>query len=90
MSIRVWLGTSRIARKGLFTAQPIKKGCGLFSTLGKELLRQNPPNASTTVAHVGQDRSSRGNPNGDDHPFPVHHATVQVSYPLHPAIFVPE
>ena len=43
---------------------------------------------STTASHDGQHPSSRGYPNGDDDPFPVHHATVQVAYPLHPAIFV--
>jgi hypothetical protein len=44
--------------------------------------------ASTTAAHDGQRTSSRGKPNGYHHPFPAHHATEQVAYSLHPAIFV--
>ena len=44
--------------------------------------------ASTTAAHHGQPPSSREHPYGDDHPFPVHQTTEQVSYSFHPAIFV--
>jgi hypothetical protein len=40
------------------------------------------------VSPNGQHRPSRGKPNRNDHPFPVQEATEQVSYPLHPAIFV--
>ena len=44
--------------------------------------------ASTTASHNDQGRSSREQPNCYHYPFPVHHATEQVSYPLHPAIFL--
>jgi hypothetical protein len=44
--------------------------------------------ASHPASHDDQGRSSRWQPNGDDHPFPVQEATEQVSHPLHPAIFV--
>ena len=44
--------------------------------------------ASTTASHGDQRTSSRGQPDRDDDPFPIHDATEQVAYPLHPAIFV--
>ena len=44
VKVRVWVGTSRIAGKGLFTAQKSKKGHGLFSILGNASPRQKPPN----------------------------------------------
>jgi hypothetical protein len=44
--------------------------------------------ASTTAAHDDQGSSSREQPNGNDHPFPVHHATEHVAYPFQPAILL--
>ena len=35
--------------------------------------------ASHPAPHDDQDRSLRWHPNGDDQPFPVHHATEEVS-----------
>jgi len=43
---------------------------------------------STTASHDHQGRSSREQSNGYNDPFPVQEATIQVAYPLQPAIFV--
>jgi len=46
VKVRVWVGTSRIAGKGLFAAQEIKKGTRIIPYIGKEFPRQKPPNTS--------------------------------------------
>jgi hypothetical protein len=87
MSMRVWVGTSRLARKELFAVQPMKTGTRMIQDIRQGIAQAATAERFHTVAHVGQDRSSRGKPNGDHHPFPVQEATEEVAYPLHPAIF---
>ena len=40
MSIRVWVGTSRIAGKGLFSAQHIKKGTRIMQYSGQKIFKE--------------------------------------------------
>ena len=44
--------------------------------------------APTTALSVVRISSSREQPHGYNDPFPVQEATIQVAYPLQPAIFV--
>ena len=40
MKIRVWVGTSRIAGKGLFAAQNIKKGTRIIQYIGRKITKE--------------------------------------------------
>jgi hypothetical protein len=40
MRIRVWVGTSRIAGKGLFAAQHIKKGTRIIQYIGQKMSKE--------------------------------------------------
>ena len=40
MKVRVWVGTSRIAGKGLFAAQPIQKGTWIIQYLGQRISKE--------------------------------------------------
>jgi len=60
----------------------------LYLSSATKVITVETQTTSTTASHDDQGRSSRGKLNGDDDPFPVQEATEQVSYPLHPPIFV--
>ncbi len=40
MKVRVWVGTSRIAGKGLFAAQPINKGTRIIQYIGRKIAKE--------------------------------------------------
>ena len=40
MSIRIWVGTSRIAGKGLFAAQQLKKGTRIMQDIGQRISKE--------------------------------------------------
>jgi SET domain-containing protein len=40
VKVRVWVGTSRIAGKGLFAAQPIKKGMRIIQYIGQKISKE--------------------------------------------------
>jgi SET domain-containing protein len=40
VKIRVWVGTSRIAGKGLFAAQDIKKGTRIIQYIGQRISKE--------------------------------------------------
>lgn len=44
MKIRVWVGTSRIAGKGLFTEQHIKKGTRIIQYIGQKIAKEETAN----------------------------------------------
>jgi hypothetical protein len=45
MRIHVWIGTSRIAGKGLFAAQNIHKGTRIIQYIGQRIAKAEPLNA---------------------------------------------
>jgi hypothetical protein len=61
-----------------------------FHSCATEVITVETQTASHPASHDDQGRSSREKPNRYNHPFPVQEATVQVTHPLRPAIFVPE
>jgi SET domain-containing protein len=40
VKVRVWVGTSRIAGKGLFAAQPITKGTRIMQYIGQKISKE--------------------------------------------------
>jgi SET domain-containing protein len=40
MKIRVWVGTSRIAGKGLFAVQNIRKGTRIIQYIGRKITKE--------------------------------------------------
>jgi hypothetical protein len=90
VKIRIWVGTSRIAGKGLFAAQDIKKGTRIMQYIGQRIAKAETAERFHHCRSRWSAPSSREQPNGDDDPFPVQEATEPVSHPLHPAIFLPE
>ena len=89
VKIRVWVGPRGCRQRTVGGAISQKGTRFMQQYIGQRIAKgRNRRTPSITASHEGQGRSSRGQPDGDNHPFPVHHATEQVAYPLHPAIFV--